>query len=445
MHLRGFVSAAAGCPAQLPFVYLTVFDRFPVRRGPALERWHEFLPEVIRYGARRNHVTHDHSHVSRLSPAVRLGVIRPEELVRDTLTSYPLHQVEKWVQEVCWRTYWKGWLEMRPQVWHSWRRRVAELHSTLPIEVRERCAAVTEGRSGVAIMDHFAKELRMTGYLHNHARMWWASFWVHVERLPWELGADFFFRHLLDADPASNTLSWRWVAGLQTVGKTYLVRRSNLERYCEPSLLQDTSGLSQLDDDQNSPFIAKEDADLTRHSLPDWSEEAPVLTGRVGIWLHPDDLCAELGPLACLRPVAIAGFTSQAVYERMRLSHARVLSLHTALEDGVTRASQHFQAAGTVTDHATSAVGMASWVEREKLDAVVSFVPNVGPIADALPQIREALAVRGVGLHLVRRPWDAKLFALSKSGFFPFWEKTSRWLKDDFENVVRASVPTTGE
>ena len=82
-------------------------------------------------------------------------------------------------------------------------------------------------------MDRIARELIQTGYLHNHARMWWASFWIHAEGLPWELGADVFFRHLLDADPASNTLSWRWVAGLQTAGKTYLVRLSNLQKYGE--------------------------------------------------------------------------------------------------------------------------------------------------------------------------------------------------------------------
>ncbi len=67
-----------------------------------------------------------------------------------------------------------------------------------------------------------------TGYLHNHARMWFASIWIFTLRLPWELGADFFLRHLLDGDPASNTLSWRWVGGMQTMGKTYLARADNI-------------------------------------------------------------------------------------------------------------------------------------------------------------------------------------------------------------------------
>jgi deoxyribodipyrimidine photo-lyase len=65
------------------------------------------------------------------------------------------------------------------------------------------------------------QELVETGYLHNHARMWFASIWIFTLRLPWELGADFFLRHLLDGDAASNTLSWRWVAGLHTKGKHY--------------------------------------------------------------------------------------------------------------------------------------------------------------------------------------------------------------------------------
>ena len=211
-------------------------EPFPLTREAALLRWREFMRRVPSYGARRNFVGTAHDDVSRLSPAIRFGLITPEEIVRETLAAHDLRRVEKWLQEVCWRSYWKGWLEMRPQVWTSWRQRVRELRESLPKDVIARAQEVSEGRSGVAIMDRFANELRETGYLHNHARMWWASFWVHAERLPWELGAEFFFQHLLDADPASNTLSWRWVAGLQTAGKTYLVRRSNLERYCEASL-----------------------------------------------------------------------------------------------------------------------------------------------------------------------------------------------------------------
>jgi deoxyribodipyrimidine photo-lyase len=405
-----------------------MFHRLPLTRTEALACWQDFLPAVKNYSASRNHVAPGHRAVSQLSPALRMGLISPEEIVRDTLAQYDLRAAEKWVQEVCWRSYWKGWLEMRPQVWQSWRARLKQLRQTLPTEVLDRAEAVLQGRSGVAVMDHFSSELRETGYLHNHARMWWASFWVHVERLPWELGAEFFFQHLLDADPASNTLSWRWVAGLQTVGKTYLVRRSNLERYCAASLLKDTRGLERLEDSVVQPFVAAEHADLTRHALLNLPSSAPAAPGRVGLWLHPDDLLPEQGPLSQLKPVSVAAFTSDAVYAKMGLSPRRQASLHTALSDGVLRAAKHFGSTSTVTDAATTAAGVAAWVESEKLNSIVAVAPTVGPVADALAGIRDVMKERQVNLHLVRRPWDAELFPAARSGFFPFWEKTSRWL-----------------
>jgi deoxyribodipyrimidine photo-lyase len=407
-------------------------EPFPLTREAALLRWHEFMRRVPSYGARRNFVGTTHDDVSRLSPAIRFGLITPEEIVRETLARHELRTVEKWVQEVCWRSYWKGWLEMRPQVWRSWRQRVHELRASLPNDVLTRAQEVSEGRSGVAVMDHFARELRETGYLHNHARMWWASFWMHSERLPWELGAEFFFQHLLDADPASNTLSWRWVAGLQTAGKTYLVRRSNLERYCEAALLEDTTGLERLEDGRVTPVVLSDHADLTRQALPEMPTTCPQLSGRIGIWIHADDLCLENSPLAALRPDSVAAFTSAGTYARYGLSERRIQSIHTALRDGLTRAGTHFDCTTSLSDTPSTADGTKAWAESEKLDAVIAMAPNIGPVADALPSIRRALISMNVPLHLVRRPWDAQMFPTAKSGFFPFWEKTSRWLGQQF-------------
>ncbi|OYX89674.1 MAG: hypothetical protein B7Y78_14350, partial [Caulobacter sp. 35-67-4] len=92
-------------------------------------------------------------------------------------------------------------------------------------------AEALAGRTGIEGFDDWVLELRQTGYLHNHARMWFASIWIFTLQLPWTLGADFFLRHLIDADAASNTMSWRWVAGLQTPGKTYLASTDNIARY----------------------------------------------------------------------------------------------------------------------------------------------------------------------------------------------------------------------
>ena len=157
-------------------------------------------------------------------------------MVEAALRKYPFRVVEKFLQEVLWRGYWKGWLEMRPQVWDRYGASSDRLAGAGDPEV-------AEGRSRSGIMNHFARELLETGYLHNHARMWWASYWVHHCGLPWELGAQHFFRHLLDADPASNTLGWRWVAGEQTRGKTYLATAGNILKFCAPELLERAGGV----------------------------------------------------------------------------------------------------------------------------------------------------------------------------------------------------------
>ena len=406
-------------------------DGFPLTRASALDRWRAFLPQTPGYGGRRNAVVPGHAGVSRLSPAIRLGLLHPEEIVRETLARHELARVEKWVQEVCWRSYWKGWLERRPDVWRSWRRRVRTLESGPDAAVLERAQAVAEGRSGVAVMDAFARELRETGYLHNHARMWWAAFWVHVERLPWELGAAFFFRHLLDADPASNTLSWRWVTGLQTRGKSYLVRRSNLDRWCAPSLLADTAGLERLDDAKAAAAVVADAADLTPVAVPDFAA-VPAVAGRIGLWLHADDAAPETGPLAGVPVVAAAAFTSSAVFAAWQLSPQRRESIHAALADGLRRAAAHWACGTALTDAADTAAALRDWARGHRLDAVVAMAPWTGPVGDVVPAVHAALTEAGIALHLVRRPWDAQAIAAATAGFFPFWERTARRLASQF-------------
>jgi deoxyribodipyrimidine photo-lyase len=384
----------------------------PQTRAEALTAWQQYLPHVRLYGSRRNHVIEGHPHVSRLSVALRHRVISEDEIISDTLRHFPFAPVEKWLQEICWRRYWKGWLEMRPDVWHSWRRRVAELRQSLPAEVLEKADAVAAGKSGVACMDAFARELIETGYLHNHARMWWASFWIHAEKLPWELGADVFFRHLHDADAASNTLSWRWVAGLQTPGKTYLVRLDNLKKYLAPGLLTNLQGAERLADGAVTPQIAREHADLTKSSLPAYPQSLPPLSPRCGLWLHADDLLPEIGPLSELKPVSIAVIHSSALTPAAR----------AALDDSIARAEAHYAckvALVTVEE-------IAAWSRAHQLTEVVAFAPFVGPEQELLEKFSPSLVSLGIPLTLLRRASDARAFSYAGSGFFPFWKKMSR-------------------
>lgn len=400
-------------------------------RAEALQAWRAFLPKTKAYAGMRNHVREGHGNVSRLSAAIRYRLLLEDEIIEETLAENALYAVEKWVQEVCWRRYWKGWLEMRPDVWKQWRRRVNALRETLPREVLVRAEAVEMGESGVACMDGIARELIETGYLHNHARMWWASFWIHVERLPWELGADVFFRHLLDADPASNTLSWRWVAGLQTAGKTYLVRLSNVEKYAPGYLAGNEAGSERLADGAVSAAWVAEFADTSRQPLAEYATSVGEVAGRVGLWLHPDDLAAEIGPVAGLAPVGVVACVSDRVYQDVyRLSEKRVASLRAVLKDGVRRASEHFGCGAVVSEADDPVKGLGEWAVGEGLDEVVALAPMVGPVGDMVPKLARHLESLGIRLRLVRRESDVKAFSFATAGFFPFWQKMSRHLKE---------------
>ena len=407
----------------------------PLTRAAALAAWDDFLPQVGRYADSRNHVEAGHGNVSRLSPAIRHRLITEDEVIRDTLEHYSFPAAGKWLQEVCWRRYWKGWLEMRPQVWTQWRDRVTELRATLPPGILDKADAVAAGESGVGCMDLLARELIETGYLHNHARMWWASFWIHAEGLPWELGSDFFYRHLLDADPASNTLSWRWVAGLQTSGKPYLVRLSNLEKYAPAALLSDRSGLHRIADGVVKPALQVEYSKPTQHPLVDYPTTFVATTGRIGLWLHNDDLSPEIGPLAGLRPVAVAAFADEpSQHGDYRLSVNRLAALRTAVGDGLTRAGEHYRCPATLIDGDDPALSLADWASSLGLTRVVAFAPTVGPVNDMVSRLSDGLAARGISLTLIRRPSDAHAFALATAGFFPFWEKMSGHLQHSIEH-----------
>jgi deoxyribodipyrimidine photo-lyase len=409
-----------------PFPVMTI----PLTRADALAAWSAFQPRLQEYARRRNHVEAGHGNVSRLSAALRHRLITEDEVIRDTLAEPGFVAAEKWLQEVCWRRYWKGWLERRPQVWSVWRQRVRELRATLPGPVLARADAVAAGESGVACMDLLARELVATGYLHNHARMWWASFWIHVEGLPWELGADFFFRHLLDADPASNTLSWRWVAGLQTPGKTYLVRLSNLEKHGHAGWLSDGTGSQRLADGAVTPLIPQEHADTSPRPLPAFPTSLPALSGRCGLWLHAEDLSPEVGPLAGLRPNTVAAFTSEPCEGRSSgLAALRREAERTVLADAVTRASAHYCCPATLIPVEDPVAGVVAWAQSQSLTNIVAFAPPVGPVHDLVPALAAQLAGQGIRLTRVQRASDSHAFSLASSGFFPFWEKLSRHLR----------------
>ena len=165
------------------------------------------------------------NNISLLSPYISHRTLFEYDIVKSCLKKYKFNQVEKFIQEIFWRVYWKGWLELRPEVWTDF------CDSCLSIEQSKFYQKALDGNTGIRCFDEWVNELKEYNYLHNHSRMWFASIWIFTLKLPWQLGAAFFMEHLYDGDPASNTLSWRWVAGIQTRGKHYLARSSNISKF----------------------------------------------------------------------------------------------------------------------------------------------------------------------------------------------------------------------
>lgn len=219
-------------------------------RAAGLERLAAFTPHMGRdYAQSRNYdFGPDQRHnISGLSAHVRHRLVLETQLASAAVQQHGEKAAEKFVQEVFWRTYWKGWLEMRPAVWDQYCRERDEARAAVEANngLLKHYERAVSGAAGIECFDAWVGELKDIGYLHNHARMWFASIWIFTLKLPWALGADFFLRHLIDGDAASNTLSWRWVAGLQTRGKTYAASASNIHKFTDGGFAVEAGQLAQ--------------------------------------------------------------------------------------------------------------------------------------------------------------------------------------------------------
>jgi deoxyribodipyrimidine photo-lyase len=378
-------------------------------RAAGLARLATFTPMTGRaYAARRNEDCGPGAHdsVSGLSPWLRHRLITEEETVAAAVAAHGAQNAEKFIQEVLWRTYWKGWLEQRPSVWRDYTEAVAGVCAKNAGDV----AAVEAGRTGIACMDAWARELMETGYLHNHARMWFASIWCFTLRLPWQLGADLFLRHLLDADAASNTLSWRWVAGLQTRGKHYVARAENIARH--------TGGrfhpVGQLNE---APLPLAAGPPEPRVALPA-SEKPPQ--GRVALLLHEDDLMAENLLKGDAQVVAIGGFAVPEARSPGGCAPRAAAWVRGALADGLDRASRQFSAPAVPVEN------IAAWADAAGCKTVVTPYAPAGWTADWLAATETGLAGRGIRLHRICRSWDSEKWPHASRGFFAFWAEAGR-------------------
>ncbi len=385
-------------------------ELFPPSRTAALEKLSAFVPKAARdYTAQRNYDRGpgQHDNVSTLSPYLRHRLLTEAEVLDAVLGRYSLSSADKFVQEVFWRTYWKGWLEMRPAVWGGYQQGLLRAWDQVQSQsgLRSEWEAACRGETEIDCFNHWARELVDTGYLHNHARMWFASIWIFTLRLPWELGADFFLRHLFDGDPASNTLSWRWVAGLQTQGKNYVARASNISKYTEgrfSPLYQLTSNPEPLDGPPHPPRMDAPVGDTLDPSKPS------VLV------LHEDDLSPgwlfDLG----LKPLATATLDATGQISPLHVAPKVKAFKSAIMADCTTRWSGSL---GPLTSGLTTAQEIEDWAGATGAVQIVTPYVPVGPAATVLNYIRALPVIRPL------RAYDRRAWPRCSAGFFKFKAK----------------------
>lgn len=372
------------------------------------------MPQAGRaYAAGRNHdLAQDGTGaVSQLSPYLRHRLISEIEVALAVLDHHDHASCEKFIQEVFWRTYWKGWLEMRPSVWSAYRAEVQAGLNRLQTEagLRANFDTACRGETDIECFNVWSQQLVSTGYLHNHARMWFASIWVFTLRLPWALGADFFMRHLLDGDAASNTLSWRWVAGLQTKGKTYLATPENIEKFTHGRFRPAPGSLAReavpLEGPDHPPPTPQPELAASLDGVP------------TGLLIHEDDMLGGFDALP--HDGAIATLTCTDQRSPLAVSAPVRAFAHQALAGAAHNAA----ACNTIED-------VLAWATRETLDQIVTPYAPVGPTSEALRRLDRALSEHGITLTRVQRPYDSLCWPNATKGFFPFKANIPDFLKE---------------
>jgi hypothetical protein len=391
---------------------------FTPTREAALARLAAFLPAAgRRYAETRNADDGPREggrgNVSQLSPWLHAGVIGEPEVLAAVLGQHSPRAAEKFIAEVFWRIYFKGYLEQRPAIWDDYCKgrdgALAALEANAGL--RKGYTEAVEGRTGIEAFDVWAQELVATGYLHNHARMWFASIWIFTLKLDWRLGADFFLRHLMDGDAASNTLSWRWVAGLHTKGKHYLARADNIARYTA-GRPEGALAAQRLAGDEAEPLSEPHDYPRRKLDLP-----APVtaadLAEPFALLLH-DEAAHHLAIALPANPALVIGAARPEARSPGATGSLAQAFAHGAVAGGMAEAAAAF---GCPATEWRDGEPLAPLLDEAGIHRIALPYLPTGWTRDALWPDLAPLAVRGKVVTLLG-DLDRATWPLAKAGFF---------------------------
>ena len=301
-----------------------------------------------------------------------------------------------------WRSYFKGWLERRPSIWTEYQTNLEVLKFALDDSRRMRrdYDAATQGRTGIDCFDAWVEELVDTGYLHNHARMWFASIWIFTLQLPWELGADFFYQNLLDGDPASNTCSWRWVAGIHTLGKTYEAKAWNIEKFTEGRFHPSNKDLAVVTGPVDPDAVLPEAGAIRPFLQPEENRDSVLL-------LTEEDLSADLSQFSNIDFKKVIAVTSS----DLRGESVNPLVSNFEIE-AVKDAAKRLEETGLPEAKIVRITDLKPEIDAidPSLQLVSGFLPT-GPMLDWIN-------ANSVKLTEVKGPWDDLTWPHATAGFF---------------------------
>ena len=370
---------------------------FPKSKSKLIESIKQFSDtQILSYSSDRNFdYGIPHKNVSRLSPYLRRRFISEYEVLKIILNKHKYENIEKFIEEIFWRTYWKGWLETHPYVYKEYE--LKHYDQIIPT------------KTGIKCFDHWKDELIETGYLHNHSRMWFASIWIFTLKYSWESGANFFKNNLIDWCPASNTLGWRWVAGIQTIGKPYIARAENIKhftdnRFYPKGQLHEDITLSQKTTSHQKAI----DLNFSKESSITEIDNLGIVLNNNDLTLNQEFIDFNINYHTCLF--------------KLKSGNPLINKFENDIFEDIINNNNKIELVETIES-------LLRWIELKKIKKLILPYETVGNEIFKNSSFLNQLSDKKVTYQFYAREWDINAFSYAKKGFFNFKKNIPYLLK----------------